>query len=237
MQKTIAAIAKNSPEQLYKFAFGLAVFTIIYNIAEGLVSTYLGFEDESLTLFGFGVDSFIEAISGLGIAHMIGRIKHHPESNKDDFERTALRITGFSFYGLVVGLVVTSIYNIWIGHKPETTLWGVVISVISILVMWALILGKTKVGRQLNSEAMLADARCTRVCIYMSLVLLAASAIYEITHLPYIDSAGTLGLAYFSFAEGKECFAKAKNTWVTAVGRVVNALLPSSLSHPSVQLG
>jgi len=195
VQKAIAAITKNSPEQLYRYAFGLAVFTIIYNIVEGLVSTYFGFEDGSLTLFGFGVDSFIEAISGLGIAHMVVRIQRKSESNKDDFERTALRVTGFSFYALVAGLVVSSLYNVWIGHKPETTLWGVIISVISILVMWALIVGKTKVGKQLNSEAILADAQCTRVCIYMSLVLLAASAIYETTHLPYIDSVGTLGLA------------------------------------------
>ncbi len=211
MQKTSILIVKNNPEQLYKYAFGLAVFTIIYNIIEGLVSTYFGFEDESLTLFGFGVDSFIEAISGFGIAHMIVRIQHRPESNKDDFERTALRVTGFSFYALVAGLVISSLYNVWIGHKPETTLWGVIISVISILVMWALIIGKTKVGKQLNSQAILADAQCTRVCIYMSLVLLAASAIYETTHLPYIDSVGTLGLAYLSLKEGRECFEKAKN--------------------------
>jgi len=211
VQKTSILIVKNNPEQLYKYAFGLAVFTIIYNIIEGLVSTYFGFEDESLTLFGFGVDSFIEAISGFGIAHMIVRIQHRPESNKDDFERTALRVTGFSFYALVAGLVISSLYNVWIGHKPETTLWGVIISVISILVMWALIIGKTKVGKQLNSQAILADAQCTRVCIYMSLVLLAASAIYETTHLPYIDSVGTLGLAYLSLKEGRECFEKAKN--------------------------
>jgi len=63
-----------SKHQLFKTAFGLALFTIIYNIAEGLVSTYLGFEGESLALFGFGSDSFIEVISGLGIIHMITRI-------------------------------------------------------------------------------------------------------------------------------------------------------------------
>lgn len=62
-------------KKLYKIAFGLAIFTIIYNIAEGIISTYLGFEDESLALFGFGSDSFIEVISGLGIAHMIVRIQ------------------------------------------------------------------------------------------------------------------------------------------------------------------
>ncbi len=198
-------------DKLYKTAFALAMFTIIYNIAEGLISTYLGFEDESLALFGFGTDSFIEVISGLGIAHMILRIQKNPESNRDNFERTALRITGVAFYILVVGLVISSVYNIYTGHKPITTFWGVVISIISILVMWMLVWGKRKVGRELNSAPILADANCTLVCIYMSIILLVSSGIYELFQIPYIDSIGTLGLAYFAFNEGRECFEKAKN--------------------------
>ena len=173
---------------LYKSAFSLAVFTIIYNIVEGIVSTHFGYEDESLALFGFGIDSFIEVISGLGIAHMILRIQRQPDSNRDKFEKTALRITGFSFYGLVIGLVTTSIYNIWSGHKPETTFWGIIISIVSIAIMWALIIGKKKVGKELDSDAILADAECTKVCIYMSLILLISSAIYELANLLYIDS-------------------------------------------------
>lgn len=206
--KTIAILDK---QQLYRLAFGLAVFTIIYNIGEGLVSTYFGYEDESLALFGFGVDSFIEVISGLGIAHMVLRIQRSPKSNWDDFERTALRITGFSFYALVLGLISISMYNIWIGHKPETTFWGILISVISIAVMWLLIIGKTKAGKELNSNAILSDAKCTTVCIYMSVILLISSSIYELTGFVYIDSLGTLGLSYFAFKEGKECFDKANN--------------------------
>jgi Predicted Co/Zn/Cd cation transporters len=198
-------------QQLYKTAFGLASFTIFYNVAEGIISTYLGFEDESLALFGFGTDSFIEVISGLGIAHMILRIQKNPESNRDNFERTALRITGVAFYILVVGLVVSSLYNIWIGHWPLTTFWGVVISLISILIMWILVLWKRKVGNQLNSAPILADANCTLVCVYMSIILLVSSGVYELFRIPYIDSLGTLGLAYFAFKEGKECFEKANN--------------------------
>ncbi|MDI6766210.1 MAG: cation transporter [Bacteroidota bacterium] len=197
--------------RLYKIAFLLAIFTILYNIIEGLVSIYFGYQDESFTLFGFGVDSFIEAISGLGIAHMVIRVQRDPTACKDNFERTALRITGIAFYILVAGLVTTGIYNIYIVHKPESTFWGVVISIISIAVMLFLIHQKRKVGKQLNSDAILADAECTRVCVYMSIVLLAASAIYEIVKIPYIDAAGTLALAYFSFREGRECFEKAKN--------------------------
>jgi divalent metal cation (Fe/Co/Zn/Cd) transporter len=196
-------------ERLYKIAFGLAVFTIVYNLIEGLVSTYFGYEDESLSLFGFGVDSFIEVVSGVGIVHMTGRVRHHPESSRDAFEATALRITGFSFYGLTAGLFVMALFNIYTGHQTATTLWGLIVSIISILVMWALVWAKRKVGRALNSDAILADAACTLVCIYMSLVLLVASGIYELARIPYVDAVGTLGLAYFSFKEGRECFEKA----------------------------
>src|SRR5690606_32560451 len=99
-----------------------------------------------LALFGFGTDSFIEVISGLGIAHMVLRIQNNPESKRDSFERTALKITGVAFYMLVVALVATSIYNIYTGHKPITTFWGIVISVISIAVMWGLVVWKRNVG-------------------------------------------------------------------------------------------
>lgn len=196
-------------KKLFQIAFALALFTIFYNIAEGLISTYLGFEDESLALFGFGSDSFIEVISGLGIAHMILRIRNNPNSTRDGFERTALKVTGIAFYLLVFGLVVSSLYNLWIGHKPETTFWGVIISVLSIAIMWLLVLWKRNIGKQLNSAPILADANCTMVCVYMSVILLISSGLYELFGLAYIDSIGTLGLAYFAFKEGKECFDKA----------------------------
>lgn len=207
----ITTISIPESKRLFKIAFGLAIFTIVYNLAEGLISTTLGIQDESLALFGFGTDSFIEVISGLGIVHMIVRIQRQPESKRDQFERTALQITGYAFYALVIGLVVTSLYNIWTGHNPITTFWGVIISSISILVMWILVLWKRKVGRSLNSEPILADANCTMVCVYMSIILLLSSGIYELTSIPYIDSIGTLGLAYFAFKEGKECFEKANS--------------------------
>ncbi len=196
---------------LYRLALGLAIFTILYNLAEGVVSTFFGLEDESLTLFGFGVDSFIEVVSGIGIAYMVLRIQSKPGSLREPFERTSLHITGIAFYVLVGSLAVMSVYNFWTGHKPETTFWGLIISVVSILVMCALVKAKTSVGKQLNSNAIIADAVCTKVCIYMSIILLASSLIFELSGFVYIDSIGSLSLAYFSFKEGKECFEKAKS--------------------------
>jgi divalent metal cation (Fe/Co/Zn/Cd) transporter len=204
-------IITNTSDQkrLWVYALWLAFFTIFYNLAEGLISVYFGFSDETLTLFGFGMDSFIEVMSGIGILVMTLRIRQNPETPRTQFEVTALRITGIAFYLLAAGLAASAIYNLFTAHKPETTLPGLIISLVSIAIMWALVTGKRKVGRALNSSPILADANCTMVCIYMSIVLLASSLIYEITGLGFIDSLGALGLIYFSINEGRESFEKA----------------------------
>lgn len=200
----------NSEQKLYKRAWLLSLFTIIYNVAEGLVSMFFGYQDETLALFGFGVDSFIEVMSGIGIAVMILRIKQNPESNKSDFEKTALRITGIAFYLLSAGLLAGILVNLITKHKPETTLWGVIISSLSILVMIWLMYAKKRIGLKLNSEPIIADSNCTKVCVYMSVVLLLSSLIYELTGFAYADVIGAAGLIYFSFTEGKEAFEMAK---------------------------
>lgn len=195
----------------YQWALYFALFTIAYNLTEGIVATAFGYSDETLALFGFGVDSFIEMISGAGIFVMVLRIRANTASERSSFEKTALHITGYSFYALAGGLVVSALYTTYAGIRPTTTFWGVVISSISILVMLGLIYGKVYVGKKLNSAAILADANCTKVCIYMSVVLLASSGIYELTGFAYADALGTAGLAWFSFKEGRECFEKARH--------------------------
>ena len=199
---------------LYRRAQHLAVFTILYNIVEGVVSTAMGYSDETLALFGFGVDSFIESISGVGVYVMIRRIADSAErlstSEQTEFEKQALRITGWSFYGLSLMLAVTVLINL-VEHKaPESTFWGVVISAVSIVVMSALVLAKRTVGRELKSAPILADANCTLVCIYMSIAVLISSAVYELTAFAYADAIGAIAIIWFSVSEGRECFAKAK---------------------------
>ncbi len=201
---------ETSEQILYQRAYRLSLFTIFYNIAEGLVSMALGYSDETLALFGFGADSFIEVMSGVGIAVMVLRIQQNPGSPKSAFEITALKITGTAFYLLSAGLLAGIILNIINQHKPETTLWGVIISTVSIAVMVWLMNAKKKTGKALNSEPVIADANCTKVCVYMSVVLLVSSLIYELTGFAWADAIGAAGLIYFSVSEGKEAFEKAK---------------------------
>lgn len=188
----------------------LAILTVVYNLAEGLVATWFGIQEETLTLFGFGADSFIETISALGVAQMVFRIQRKPDSGKGPFEISALRITGWCFYGLSAILFVTAIISVIQGHQPLSTFIGLIIALISIVTMWALVYAKLKLGRKLDSAAVIADARCNMVCIYMSVVLLVSSLLWWLFEIPYVDAAGSLALVYFSIKEGKEAFDKAK---------------------------
>ncbi|MBC8215425.1 MAG: cation transporter [Candidatus Marinimicrobia bacterium] len=197
-------------ETLFRIALALAQITVFYNLLEGMVSVYFGMDDETLALFGFGVDSFVEVISGIGIWHMIFRIRRNENENPDRFEKTALKITGTAFYLLTAGLLVTAGLNIFQNHHPQTTFWGIVISTISLLTMWLLIHYKVKVGKELKSDAILSDANCTKVCFYLSIVLLASSIGYALTGIGGIDSAGAVLIAWFALKEGREAFEKAE---------------------------
>ncbi|NPU82963.1 MAG: cation transporter [Syntrophaceae bacterium] len=195
---------------LYRHALNLALITVLYNIAEGVVSVWFGLEDGTLSLFGFGLDSFVEVISGIGVWHMVRRQQVEPDEDPDRFERTALRVTGTAFYILAAGLAVTAAWSLYTLHRPATTFWGVVISLVSLSFMWWLIRAKKRVGRELGSPAILADAECSRACMFLSAVLLAASAGYELTGIGGLDALGALGIAWFSWREGREAFAEAK---------------------------
>jgi divalent metal cation (Fe/Co/Zn/Cd) transporter len=196
-------------DQLLARANLLAILTIGYNFVEGIVSMALGGADETLALFGFGVDSFIEVISAVGVWHMLQRIRHNLGETRDAFEQRALRITGGAFYALTAGLVLTAVISLAQQHRPETTLWGVVVSLVSMSFMWLLIHHKIRVGTALNSPAILADAACSKACLYLSVVLLIASAGYELTGIGSLDAIGALLIAWLTWKEGREAFAKA----------------------------
>lgn len=219
---TILLHTDSRKETFYKSANILALITVFYNIVEGVVSVFFGYEDGTVALFGFGIDSFVEVISGVGIWHMVRRMRQNGNEDHDAFEKSALRVTGTAFYVLTAGLTATALINLYKGTKPETTFWGIVVAGISILSMWLLIHYKLKLGRQFNSQALIADANCTRACMYLSVVLLASSIGYEFTGLGMLDSLGALGIAILSFKEGREAFEKSEGTAACCCGKNCN---------------
>lgn len=209
-QNRSVADSVGNKQSLYATAAFLAVVTIVYNLLEGVISVAFGAGDETLALFGFGLDSFVEVLSGVGILHMVLRLRHNGQASPDTFEQRALRITGSAFYLLAVGLPVTAVVSLINGTTPDTTLPGIIIALVSIVAMWVLIRAKIKVGKQLQSQAIIADAHCTQTCLYLSVALLVASLGYELTGIGMLDTAGAFAVAVFAFREGREAFQKAK---------------------------
>ncbi|MEZ5672438.1 MAG: hypothetical protein R3E08_08650 [Thiotrichaceae bacterium] len=204
-----------SLQPLLKTALILSLITIFYNLLEGIVSVIFAANDDTLALLGFGIDSFVEVISGIGILHMVMRMFRTQAESLDPFERHALMITGSAFYLLSIGLLVGSIIYIITAAKPETTIAGVIISAISILTMYFLMQAKLQVGNQLNSQAIIADAHCTRTCLQLSFILLISSFLYEVFGIAWFDVIGSWGIAWFAFKEGQEAFEKSKTAQIT----------------------
>ena len=208
----LAAIGEdpNRRQKLLSAALVLALITVVYNLAEGVVSVAFGLSDETLVLFGFGVDSFVEVVSGVGIFHMVVRMRRSSIEERDRFEVTALRVTGIAFFLLAAGLGAGGILSLVASRVPDTTVPGMIISVVSLVTMWLLIRYKLRVGKALDSDAIIADAHCTRACLRLSVVLLASSGVYALTGWGFVDALGSFGIGVLAVLEGREALQKAR---------------------------
>ena len=143
-------------------------FTIAWNSVEGLVAVAAGALAGSISLIGFGIDSFIEVISG---SVLLWRMSvdadiHRRERN----EKLSLRIVGVCFLGLAVYVGYESLSDLLMRKAPEHSIPGIVLACVSLVVMPLLSRAKKKVGDELGSVAMHADAKQTDFCVYLSAI-------------------------------------------------------------------
>jgi divalent metal cation (Fe/Co/Zn/Cd) transporter len=149
----------------------LEYFTIAWNTIEGLVAVVAGVFAGSISLVGFGIDSFIEVTSGVALLWRmsVDADVHRRERN----ERLALRIVGICFVALAVYIGYESITGLVHKKVPESSLAGIILAVVALVVMPLLSRAKRRVGNELGSAAMKADAKQATFCTYLSAILLA----------------------------------------------------------------
>ena len=96
----------------------LEYFTLAWNLLEGLVAVFAGLTAGSISLVGFGIDSFIEVTSG---AALLWRMTVDADAiRRERNERLALRIVGLCFLGLAIYVAYESISDL-IRRKPLST--------------------------------------------------------------------------------------------------------------------
>ena len=180
----------------------LEYFTITWNAFEGLVAVVAGAIAGSISLVGFGIDSFIEVTSG---SVLLWRMSVDAEVHRRELnERRALRIVGVCFLLLSAYIAYESTMDLWSKKAPEHSIPGIILACVSLIVMPLLSRAKRKVGHALGSAAMHADAKQTEFCTYLSAILLAGLLLNALFGLWWADPVAALIMVPIIAKEGIE---------------------------------
>lgn len=198
--------SKPTTEQsLHKKALYLSYFTVIYNVVEGLVSVAAGTVSGSIALVGFGLDSFLESLSG-GI--MIWRFFESGHSTEQDErkELIAIKLVAFSFFIFGTYILLESLKKLVFVQTPDPSIVGIIIAVISLIVMPALYYLKNETGKSVGSLSLVADSRQTLACVFLSFALLSGLGLNYLYGLWWADPVIGLLIAGFLFKEGRDAW-------------------------------
>lgn len=178
----------------------LEYFTLVWNSLEGIVAVIAGAMAGSISLVGFGFDSFIEVTSG---AALLWRLSAEAdEHRRERIEKVALRIVGGCFLLLAAYVSYEGAADLLRRRAPEHSLPGIILACVSLIVMPLLSRAKRKVGRGLQSAAMHADARQTEFCTYLSAILLAGLLLNAAFGLWWADPVAALVMVPIIAKEG-----------------------------------
>lgn len=180
----------------------LEYFTIAWNILEGGVAVVAGSLAGSISLVGFGIDSFIEVTSG---AALLWRMSvDSDEAQREHHERSALRIVGVCFVALSIYIAYEAVADLAARRAPEHSIPGIILAAVSLVAMPLLSRAKRRVGAALNSAAMHADAKQTDFCAYLSGILLVGLVLNATAGLWWADPIAAILMVPLILREGIE---------------------------------
>lgn len=178
----------------------LEYFTIAWNCLEGLVGIGVGLMAGSVSLVGFGIDSFIEVTSG---ATLLWRMSHDADlERRERAEHLALRIVGLCFLGLALYVGVEALAALVHQEAPQPSFVGIGLAITSLIMMPFLARAKRRVAGRLGSAAMTGDAKQTEFCAYLSAILLAGLLLNAAFGLWWADPAAALIMVPIIAKEG-----------------------------------
>lgn len=177
----------------------LAYFTVAYNVLEGVTSIALALWAGSTALLGFGIDSFVESLSG---AVMIWRFSATKPEESETRERRAVRLVGWALLALGAYVAYESAKKLYYREAPERQFFGLIIAVLSLVVMPVLYGLKRRMATSLNSPSLAADAKQTLACVWLSVALLAGTGVHYAFGWWYADPLAALIIAAFVVREG-----------------------------------
>jgi len=187
-------------EKLQDRARLLAWLTIVWNVVEAVVAIASGVVAGSLALVGFGIDSSIEVFAAVVV---LWRMRGVDEER----EQRALKLIALSFFALGAYVAVEAVRDLVSDSDADTSLVGIGLAIASLIVMPVLAVAKTRTGRALNNRTVLADAAETKLCTYLSVILLVGLVLDAALGWWWADPIAALGIAVLAVREGREAWA------------------------------
>ena len=187
----------------------LEFMTVGWNLVEGIVAIVAAAASGSVALLGFGVDSFVESISG---SVLIWRLGSEKRGNADEeaierIERRAEQIVAVSFFALAAYVAFDATTSLLNQERPDVSVVGMALAAVSIVVMLWLARAKRRTAADLGSRALAADAEQTQACWYLSVVVLAGIGLNALFGWWWADPVAALGVSFILVREGREAWS------------------------------
>lgn len=180
-------------------------FSTAWLAFEFIVGFTSGLEAGSILLIAFGMDSFLEIISG---STLIWRLKKEsrsaPQEEIEHAEKISSLIVGIILLMLAVYVTIVSVYNLATHQVADRSISGILIAIASIILMPILTTKKRHLGKKINSDALIEDGMCNITCAYMAGTVLLGVVLTALFNLWWVDSVAALVLVYFIASEGWE---------------------------------
>jgi divalent metal cation (Fe/Co/Zn/Cd) transporter len=154
----------------------------------------------SISLVGFGIDSFIEVTSG---SALLWRMSMDADVHRrEQVEQRTLRVVGVCFLVLAAYVAYDAIRDLINHAAPSHSVPGIVLACVSLVVMPLLSRAKRRVAHGMHSAAMHADAKQTEFCTYLSAILLGGLLLNMFFGLWWADPIAALVMVPIIAKEG-----------------------------------
>lgn len=194
-----------APRLVTRRAVRLEQATIGYNAVEGVIAVTAGAIAGLVSLVGFGVDSAIEVAAAVVVLARL-RAEVRGDGVNHAKERRALRFIAITFFALAAYVVFEGSQNLVVGEEPDNSAVGIMLTGLSIVLMPVLARMKRKVGEEMGSRLLIADAAETRLCAWLSVSTFLGLTSYALIGWTWLDPVGGFVIAYFAVREGREAW-------------------------------
>jgi divalent metal cation (Fe/Co/Zn/Cd) transporter len=174
----------------------LEMATLTWNVAGVIILAIAAVGARSVALAGFGLDSVIEIGASTVVLWELAQVA-------PTRQRKALRLIGSSFVVLAIYLAVQSTIVLAIGFRPHHSSLGIAWTAMTAAAMFALALGKKKIGTSLDNPVLKAEGRVTLIDAILATAVLAGLTFNALLGWWWADPVTGYVILYYALREAR----------------------------------